>query len=80
MLNAIQDSLSDLASSKDAEDGEDEEHDEDDTELGKLSEADTPVWVMGTITKTVQHHIQSFRQNQIRLDKLMQPEWCDAAD
>jgi len=59
MLNAIGDSLSDLASSDDEQDGEDEEDDEEDTELGKLSDDDEPGWVMGTITKTVQHRMES---------------------
>jgi len=53
MLNAIGDSLSDLASSDEEQDGEGEEDDEDDTELGKLSDDYEPGWVMGTITKTV---------------------------
>jgi hypothetical protein len=48
MLNAIGDSLSDLASSDNEQDGEDEEDDEEDTELGKLSDDDEPRWVMGT--------------------------------
>jgi len=41
MLNAIGDSLSNLASSNNEEDGEDED-DEEDTELSKLSEDDEP--------------------------------------
>jgi hypothetical protein len=73
MLNAIRDSLSDLASTDDEQDGEDEEDDEEDTELGKISEGDEPGWVMGTITKTVQHHMESFWQMQMRLDTLTQP-------
>ena len=36
MLNAIRDSLSDLASSDDGEIGEDEEDDEEDPELSKM--------------------------------------------
>jgi len=60
MLNAIGDSLSNLASSEDEEDGEDEDDDEEDTELGKLSEDDKPGWVMGTISTTVQHRMESF--------------------
>jgi len=51
MMVAIGDSLSDLASSDNGEDGEDE--DDEETEQGKLSEDDTPGWVMGRITKTV---------------------------
>jgi len=80
MLNAIGDSLSDLASSDDEQDGEDEEDDEEDTELSKLSDDDEPGWVMGTITKTVQHGMESFRQKQMRLDELTQPGWGDAAN
>jgi len=80
MLNAIGDILSDLASSDDEPDGEGEEDDEEDTELGKLSDDDEPGWVMGTITKTVQHCIESFRQKQLRLDELTQPGWGDAAN
>jgi len=80
MLNAIVDSLIDLASSEDEEDGEDEDDDEEDTELGKLSEDDEPGWVIGTITKMVQHHMKRFGQMQMRLDELTQLEWGNAAD
>jgi len=80
MLNAIRENLSDLASSDDEQDGEDEEDDEDDTELGKLSDDDEPGWVMGTITKTVQHCMERFWQKQMRLDELTQPGWGDAAN
>jgi len=59
MLNAIGDSLSDLASFDDEEDAEDEEED-DDTEQGKLSEDDEPGWVMGTISKLVQRRMERF--------------------
>ena len=57
MLNAIGDSLSDLASSDNEEDAEDEEED-DDTEQGKPSEDDEPGWVMGTISKSVQRRTE----------------------
>jgi len=80
MLNAIEDRLSDLTSSEDEENGEDEDDDEEDTGHGKLSEDDEPGWVMGTISKMVQYHMESFRQKQMRPDKLMQPGWGDAAD
>jgi len=80
MLNAIGDSLSDLASSEDEEDGEDEDDDEEDTGQCKLSEDDKPGWVMGTIFKIVQHCMENFRQNQLRLDELMQPGWGEAAN
>jgi len=61
MLNAIEDSLSDLASLEDEHDGESEEDNEQDTELGKLSDDDEPGWVMDTISKTVQHRMESIR-------------------
>jgi len=80
MLNAIRDSVSDLASSEDEEDGEDEDDDEDDTELGKLSKDDDPGWVMGTISKSVQHRMDSFQPKQQRLDYLTQPGWGDATE
>jgi hypothetical protein len=80
MMNAIRDSLSDLASSDDGQDGEDMDDDEEDTNLGMLSDDDEPGWVMGTISKTVQHRMQSFWQKQMRLDALTQPRWTDAAN
>jgi hypothetical protein len=79
MLHAIGDSVSDLSSSDEEQVGEDEEDDEEDTELGKLSNDDEPGWLVGTISKTVQHCMDSFRQTQMRLDKLTQPGWGDAA-
>jgi len=78
MLVAIGDSLRDLASSDDGEDGEDQ--DDEETEQGEQSDDDEPGWVMGTITKTVQPRMESFRQKQMKLDKLTQPQWEDAAD
>jgi hypothetical protein len=45
-----------------------------------LSEDDKPVWVMGTITKTVQQRIERFRQKQMKLDELTQPGWEHAAN
>jgi hypothetical protein len=80
MLNAIGDSLSDLASSEDEEDGEDEDNDEEDTGHGKLSDNDEPGWVMGILSKTVQQRMDSFWQKQLRLDELTQPGRGDAAD
>jgi len=70
MLNAIGDSPSDLASSDDQQHGEDEEDDEEEKELGKLNDDIEPGWVMGTISKTVQHGMESFRHTQIRFDEL----------
>jgi hypothetical protein len=78
MMVTIGDSLSDIASSDDGEDGEDENDEE--TEQGKLSKDDEPGWVMSTISKTVQHHMERFRQKQMKLDQLTQPGWGDAAD
>ena len=80
MLNDIWDSLSNLASSDDGEDGEDEDDNEEDPELGKLSKDDEPGWVKGTISKTIQHHMECFRQEPMKLDKWMQPGWGDPAD
>jgi len=73
MWNAIRDCLSDLVSSDDEQDAEDKEDDEEDIELGMLSDDDEPGWVMGTISKTVPHRMESFRQKQMRLDELTQP-------
>jgi len=80
MLNAIEDSLSDLAGSHDGEDGEDEDNDEVNPELGKLSGDDEPSWVMGTSSKTVQHGTERFRQKLMMLSELSEPGWGDAAD
>ena len=80
LLNAFIGSLRNLASSEDEEDGEDEDDDKDDTDLGKLSEDDEPGWVMGTFSKTVRHHMESFRQKHMRLDELRKPGWGDAAE
>ena len=80
MLNAIGESLSDLVSSDEERDGEDEEYDAEDTELGKLSDNDQLGWVMGTISKTVQHRMESFRQKPMKLHELTQPGWGDAGN
>jgi hypothetical protein len=73
MLNAIGDSLSDVARSEDEEDGEDENDDTQDTGHGKLCEDDEPGWVMGTISTTVQHRMESFWQKKTMHDKLTHP-------
>jgi len=80
MLNTIGDSLIDLASSEDEQDTLDWEDDERDTVLGKLSNHDELGWAKSLISKTVQHSMESFRQKQMRLDKLTQPGWGDAAN
>jgi len=79
MMNAIRDSLSDLGSSNDEQDGKDKEDDKEDTEHGKLSNADEPGWLMGSISKTVQNGMVRFWQKQIRLEQLTQPGCGDAA-
>jgi hypothetical protein len=71
ILNSIRDRLCDFAISHDKQDGDDEEDDENNTELCKLSDVDAPGWVMGTISKIVQHCMESFQQKQMRLDELM---------
>jgi len=80
ILNAVGDSLIDLASSDDKQDGEDEGDDEEDTELSNLSDENEPRWVMGTISKTVQHRMESFGQKQMGHDELTQQGWGDAAN
>ena len=80
VLNAFGDSLSDFASSDDEQNGENKEDDGNNTEHGKRSDDDKPGWVIGKISKTVQHHMESFWQKQIRLDELTQPGWGDAVD
>jgi hypothetical protein len=80
MLNAIGDSLNNLARSEDVQDGEENVDDEEDTDLGRLSDDDEPGWVMGTISKMVQHRMGSFRPTQIRLDELTQLGWRDAVN
>lgn len=78
MMVAIGDSLCDIA---DSEDGEDAEHASDElTEPGMLSEADEPIWVMGTISLMVQHRMERCRQEEMKLEVFTQPGWGDAAD
>jgi len=57
MMNAITDSLSDVASSDDEEDGEDEAVDDEDTVQGKQSQCGKPGRVMCTVSKTIQQHM-----------------------
>jgi len=80
MSNAIGDSLSDLACSDTGEDEQDENDDEEDPAGGKLNEDDDPGWVMGTISTTVQFRMEHFRQQQMKLDELIQPGWGDEAN
>jgi hypothetical protein len=80
MLNAIRDNLNDLLSSEDKEDGEDEDGDKEDTGHGKMSEDDEPGWVMGTISKTVQHCMESIQSKEMRHDEPMQPGWGDVTN
>jgi hypothetical protein len=69
--------VSNLVDSDLLQDDEEEEEDEKDSELGMLSDYEEPGWEMGTITKTVQHCMESFQQKQIRLDELTQPRCRD---
>jgi len=78
MMVAMGDRLSNLASSDDGEVGEDQ--DDEETEQGKQSEDDKPGWVMGTISKTVQQHMEMFREMQMKLDELTHPGLEDIAD
>jgi hypothetical protein len=80
IFNAIGDTLSNLASPNAEQDGEDKEDDEADTDLGKLTDDDEPGWVMGTISKSVQHRRESFRPKQMRLDTMTQPGWGDTSN
>jgi len=80
MLNAIEDSLSNPASFGDKQNGEDEEGNEDATELGKLTDDDEPSWVMCAISKTIQHQMDSYRQIQMRLDKMTWPGCGDGSN
>jgi len=80
MLNAIADSLSDLAISHDEQDGEDEEDVDDETELGTWSDDAEPCCVMCWISKMVQHRIVSFWQKLMRLDELTLPGCGDTAN
>jgi hypothetical protein len=80
MLNAVSNSLSDLASSNDKEDGEDQQAHHEDTELCKMSKDDEPRSVMGKISNRGQSSKESFCQKLISLDDLTQLQWVDAAD
>jgi len=80
MLNAIRDSLTNLATSDDGEDGEYEDDHSEDLELGKMSEHDKPGWVMGTFTKTVLPRKDRFQQKPMELDELTQQGCWDRAD
>lgn len=74
-MNAISDSLSDLASSGNGEDGAAEDVDEEHPQPGKLSKDDEPTLVMATKSKMIQHWMVCFRQKQMKQDKLMLPGW-----
>jgi hypothetical protein len=80
MLHPIGNRLSDVASSDNEEDGEDEDDHDEDTGHGKLSEDDEPGWVIGTIFKAVQYHMESLGQEQMRHDELTQPGWGNTSD
>jgi len=73
MMNAIEDSVSNLGRSDNEEHGEDEDNDEEGKVLGKLSLDEDPGWVMGTISTTVHPRMESFREKLMRIDALTQP-------
>jgi len=73
MMNAIEDSVSNLARSDNEEHGEDEDDDEEGKVLGKLSLDEDPGWEMGTISTTVHPRMESFREKLMRIDELTQP-------
>jgi len=77
ILVAMGVNLSYLASSDDGEDGDDEN---DRIEEGKMSEDDKPSWVMGAINNMVQQCMERLGHRQMKLDKLTQQGWEDAAD
>ena len=64
MVNAIGDSLNDLACSGNVEDSDDKNGDEADPPVGKLSKDDEPGWVMGTVSITLWHQIERFGQSR----------------
>ena len=78
MLVAIGHSVSDLACPDDWEDGEDE--DDEVTEQDMLSKDEEPGWVIATITKPVQQHMERFRQKQMKFNQFTQSGWEDAAN
>jgi len=80
MLNAIVDSLSNLASSEDGDDGEDEDDDEEDFAGGKLREDDKLRRMMGTIPKTEEYRMERCWSRQVKFEELTEQYWEDAAD
>lgn len=55
--------MNDLRSSENEEDVENTEDIAEDIELANLSEDDKPGWVIGTISKTVQHQMRSYQKS-----------------
>ena len=78
MIVAIGDCLSNLSSSDNKNDQEDQE--EIHTELGKLSDVDTPSWVISTIFKTVQQCMERCWQMPMILHELIHLGCGDTAD
>jgi hypothetical protein len=70
-LNAIGETLNDLAISNDQQEVENENDEQEDTELGKLSH-DEPGWVIHRFSKEVDHRMQSIWQKEVRFDELTQ--------
>ena len=80
MLIAIWDNLREHACPGTKEDVKHEEDVAENPDLGKLSEDDKPGWVIGTISKILQHCMKCFRQKHMMLDELTHPEWGDVAE
>jgi len=62
MLNAIGDSVSNVACSNHVEDREDDDDDKKDSEFSMLCEDDKSSWVIVTFSNTVHQHMESCLQ------------------
>lgn len=78
ILVGIRDYLSDYGSSIDDEDGEDEDNEE--KKLCKLSEGVQPGCVLGSLSDMVPQHLERIQHKQMRLERLPQLLWGNAAD
>lgn len=72
ILNEFGDSKRDLPGLENREDGECSDEDEDDIVMCKLSEDDRPCQVLGTISRTIPHHLHRFQRMQIKIYMLVQ--------
>ena len=69
MLEAIGDSINNIATS-DEEDDKDKEEDGEDNVNSELSDDNKPNWIVGTINKLVQKLLDTFWTKQMKLKKL----------